>query len=534
MRSSPSSASRSTNLPAECGIAPVAAGKPCSEARGPLMKFEKHLFISYAHLDDVKADDDPKGWVGQFHSSLASFLSTTLGQQPVIWRDDKLRGNDDFSAEIVDQFLQTAVMISVISERYLESEWCLREVTEFCRAAESTGGLMVENKMRVYQVVLRPLEQALRAKLPRNLGGALGYPFYKELGDGGFLPLDPRFGEEYRAAFKQKIFLLANELAAVIKKLLGAADSPLPTGPPKPTVYLAECSWDRHDDRERIRAELRANGYPVLPELGARLPDEEDAYIGEVRRLLGLCQLSLHVVGANAAKVPDGPGRQDAVELQNEIAAQQSRDRALPRIIWLPVVTSSQPEHQAFIDALRSKQELQQGGDLLEDTLEGFKSAIHASLKKIEAPAPKAAPREPGATRMIFLLCVADDRPATVPLRKLLRAAGFEVQVPIFEGDAATVRQGNDELLARCDVAVIFYGAGNEAWKRTVDSDLQKNKSLRGEKPLLASLTYLAAPATAHKTDLIDVGEPHLLDGLAGLPETALAALIEAWKGAGK
>ena len=53
---------------------------------------------------------------------------------------------------------------------------------------------------------------------------------------------------------------MADELAEIIKKLkeeenLTPESVPAkPAGPPKPVIYLAECSWDRGDDREKIRS----------------------------------------------------------------------------------------------------------------------------------------------------------------------------------------------------------------------------------------------------------------------------------------
>ena len=38
---------------------------------------------------------------------------------------------------------------------------------------------------------------------------------------------------------------------------------------------------------------------------------------------------------------------------------------------------------------------------------------------------------------------------ATIPLRKFLKSPGMRVQIPLFEGDAATVRQNNQDLLCR-------------------------------------------------------------------------------------
>ena len=119
----------------------------------------------------------------------------------------------------------------------------------------------------------------------------------------------------------------------------------------------------------------------------------------------------VHVVGANGGMVLNGPGRKDSVQLQNEIAARKSEERGLCRLIWLPALSSGQPEQQGFIDALRSKKELQRGGDLIEDNLEGFKNVLRTTLEKLEALAPKEAEAVGPGGHTIYLLCVAADRP---------------------------------------------------------------------------------------------------------------------------
>jgi hypothetical protein len=50
------------------------------------MKFEKHVFISYAH-DDNKPTPDAAGWVTRFHQFLDPYLSMEL-RGAKIWRDD--------------------------------------------------------------------------------------------------------------------------------------------------------------------------------------------------------------------------------------------------------------------------------------------------------------------------------------------------------------------------------------------------------------------------------------------------------------
>ena len=92
------------------------------------MSFDQDAFISYAHLDNEPLTPGQKGWVSQFHATLQAMLSQRLGEKARIWRDDKLDGNDVFADEIVDQFAKTALLVSILSPRYVRSEWCTREL----------------------------------------------------------------------------------------------------------------------------------------------------------------------------------------------------------------------------------------------------------------------------------------------------------------------------------------------------------------------------------------------------------------------
>ena len=72
------------------------------------MPFEKHLFISYAHIDNQPLTSEQQGWITRFHKSLEALLSMRMGRKALIWRDEKLQGNDIFADKITQQFPQTA------------------------------------------------------------------------------------------------------------------------------------------------------------------------------------------------------------------------------------------------------------------------------------------------------------------------------------------------------------------------------------------------------------------------------------------
>jgi hypothetical protein len=217
---------------------------------------------------------------------------------------------------------------------------------------------------------------------------------------------------------------------------------------------------------------------------------------------------------------------------QNRLAVKQSKSGRLPRVIWLPEGTrSDQVAQQAFIEALHNDAETQFGADLITGDLETLKSSVHAALKKLKKPESRrsvdVAAGGPRA-KSVYLICNEKDRKATVPVRKFLREHAFEVLLPAFVGDAAAVREAHQQLINSCDAVMLFYGAGDEAWKRTVDNDLKKMPGYRGGKPLLGSYTYLADPMTTDKEDLIDMGEPNVINGFDDFSAANMAAFVGA------
>ena len=107
--------------------------------------FEWDIFISYAHVDNKRPDPDQEGWISYFHKCLNLQLAKLCGAKPRIWRDNKLRGDDYFPDEIVDQFRNVAFLVSILSPSYVESEWCLRELETFRNTARQTDDPRLKN-----------------------------------------------------------------------------------------------------------------------------------------------------------------------------------------------------------------------------------------------------------------------------------------------------------------------------------------------------------------------------------------------------
>lgn len=491
------------------------------------MSFESDVFISYAHIDNQPLPGGQDGWVTVFHEALEQFLSRFKGGNARIWRDKKLQGNDIFADEIVNQFPKTAALISVLTPRYLSSEWCTKEINEFCGVAQGTGGVVVENKARVFKVIKTPFDG--QKSLPPVVDKVLGYEFYELDTDKTPRELDPQFGDKFRQEFLRKVNKLAWDIKQLLDQLGSSHEaSASDAGPDKPVVYLAECSRDRREIREVLEGEIKRHGYAVLPD--RQLPTDEAEVVTEVQGLLAKCMLSVHLVGTGYGLVPDGAGQKSVVILQNELAAARCKAAVFQRVIWLPDgLRSEQPAQQGFIDALRTDAAAQAGADLITGDLEDVKSAIHTALKKLERPAP-AIPSGPSANedrqQLVYIICEERDRKETVPLLKCLKARGLDVKLPVFSGDAAEVREANQELLMTADAVVIFYGAADEAWKYYKQNELRKIRGLRRDRPLLAEYTYLAPPPTDDKELLVSVEEPNVIDGRNGFSEATMESFL--------
>ncbi|WP_143593641.1 TIR domain-containing protein [Synechococcus sp. 1G10] len=511
-------------------------------------RFAEHVFISYAHNDNIPIGSD-KGWVTQFNEALQGYLTVRLGYNSVVWWDKKsLQGNSVLTPEIRQGLADSALMISILSPSYVHSEWCGKELREFCDQAEKTGGLQVDGKSRVLKVVKLPPD-SLDA-IPNPLRDVLNYPFYQKGEDGSESILDPAFGDEFKESFLLAVGRVAADASRLIK-VIEAKPGSESSAPPelglKPVtdqvapikIFLANCSSDCRQLREQLQADLLQSGYTVLPD--RLLPiDSEAEYRQTVLDMLESCDMSIHLVGNSYGTVPDGPSLKSVVVLQNEIAAELSTRSSLQRVIWLPADRQPQDERQQiFIHQLEHDATAQVGADLLTGDFEQLKTEVHRLIKAKEKalkapPEPEPEHREPTA-RVVYLLCTAEDLKGTIPLRKWFKRQGVEVELPPLEGGAQVLREAKIERIRRCAGLLLFYGVGGQLWYDAVTSDLRKISTYRKDLPPIPWYTYLADPDNPFKQDLVDTGDvPNLVDGRPGFDENQLNVFVQAMAAVGR
>ncbi|MBT9316332.1 TIR domain-containing protein [Leptothoe spongobia] len=462
------------------------------------MVFEHDIFISFTHVDNWVAETDQQGWIDHFHKGLEIRLTQLRGEQPRIWRDrQNLQGNDYFGDEIIERLPKVALLVSVLSPRYLKSEWCSRELKHFYTTANQLLGVRIDNKSRIFKVIKTavPLE-----KHPEILKPLLGYAFYEVDDTGRPREFSPIFGVESRNKYLAKLEDLAYDICKTLDALEAATAqtseapetaqplgllSSMPTSPPQPDkqqIYLAEVPIGLEDERDQIRRDLELKGYQIFP--SEPLPNDPSEFNKAVQQSLQTSRLSVHLVsnpptvGSSYADIFQQMAFARSQE-QVQLAAQTVQTRSdFSRILWMP--STEQPVDEAL-------QVLQNDPDFLNTGLEDLKTFIQDRLER-----PTAEPAEANGSLKVLLDCNEQDlvSPTIEPLYEFL-SERFEVQLPDYETSSLAA---SENLLRQCDAVLIYYGHdASGLWLKRRLLALQKTlyKRLR---PLLAKAVYVADP----------------------------------------
>ena len=439
------------------------------------MSFDCDAFISYSHIDNVGLVEGSKGWITNLHRALEIRVGQLLGEKPEIWRDPKLTGNDVFENTLVEQLKRVAVLVTIVSPRYIKSEWTRRELVEFWKAAEAQGGVTFHDKARIFKVMKTPIPRDMD---PPELQPLLGYEFFQiDPQSGRVRELDEVFGTDAQRDFWMKLDDLAHDIAALLEILQGESPDAIPClqATKKEAVFLAETTADLRDQREAIRRDLQQHGYIVLPARG--LPLIASEMKTSLEEDLAQCRMSIHLVGKNYGLIPEGSNA-SLLEIQNELAIERGKRGGFERLLWIPSGLVIEDERQAkVIHQLRMDPRMQAGADLLETLFEDLRTVIHDRLRgEPKIPQQKYCV-EPMAEDRGQIYLIYDQRDSAIVSRyaDALFDKGFEVLHPTFEGDEAEVRQCHEENLRACQGVLIFFGSTNEGWVRRKLREVQKS-----------------------------------------------------------
>lgn len=490
------------------------------------------IFISYGHLDDEDPAGDVKGWVDLLVERLPRLVSSSLGYLPAVWRDQRsLTGDALLRAAIEEGISHSLLFIPIVTPRYVQSDWCLRELEAFSKNPPLPNA--PAHRSRIFKVIKSPLLFHLAKKEPAPLRELIGHSFYEMEGD---MPVE--FSPDVVPSKDPRYWTVLRRLAWDISTLLAAIKDPehrgttkeLPTEGPKKFIYLAETSSDLTQEREVVRDELRQRGYGVLPE--EKLPATElQETEAAILKAIGRSLLSVHLIGKRYGTAPEDDPR-SIVSIQEDLASQRcAKDSSFSRILWMPqglmtpALEVSDERQKEFITALQTR--ISAGAELLQTSIEDLKTRI---VEKLNPPAPIATPKQNGRSKLkqVYLICENRDRSLVRPIKEYLFKQNLEV-ITWLDGDtAATLMDYHHKNLRECDAALVYFGNGDEPWVRKNLEDLEKAYGYGREEDWSASAVYVGAPQNDQKEDFLTHLVPYVIRNYTSFDPNDLQDFVKA------
>jgi TIR domain len=461
--------------------------------------FPHDVFLSYTHIDDQV--DAGSRWVSRFMVDLCTRLEIVSGHTVDVWRDEeKLRAADRFDETIGRAVRDSAVLLTVLSPSYFNSEYCSRERQEFAVHVGSVGQATLGNKSRIVKVAKFFVDLSL---YPADLRELLEYRFYEEATHKEFhLSEDPAV----RARYYTRVDDVAQEIAALLAMLEPNAEAPSARG----AVYVAETTSDLEPNRDDLRRHLRQLGYDVLPQRELRLLPTADLRTF-VTETLAQCQIAIHPVGAYYGLVPEGADGKSIVQIQLEISAGLGADGDRARLIWVPEAVAPQEDTQrAFLVRIRTEY-AGRGFELLERPFRALATRVEDLLNA------RLRREDTAESAGIYLVCDNADRATAKTIRSFLFNQKQQIEwTPIAASSDLAGNAEHDKLLRRNRAHLILHGATTDAWIQDRIRELSELRArATGAAPLQA--IYLADPQREDKDDIL-VRDLEVLTGYAPKP----------------
>lgn len=417
-------------------------------------------FLSYAHIDDERATGVAEGWVTTLTLELENKVRMLLGQrEPTIWRDRAgLRGTDHVSDSLANTLQSTATLLIVLSEGWLNSEWCLGELEAFLQRPRAPGQIFVVEKHPVP-----------RERWPEVLRDLRAYQFwYEDSASGktrvhGYPVPNPLTGDKYY----QLVNDLAHEMADELRRQ--AADAAPSLSASTDCVYLAETTDDLLEKRESVKRYLEQHGLVVLPDRHYYLDEKLSAKIdGDMKRCRYFVQLLSGIAGRPV--VCDGddislPTLQHQKALLHELAVMQWRAPGIG------LNEDINPHQRALLD------------DAMEMPLEELKDHVVRHVEDDRRAARQPTDEDESDDVLVFVNHTDVDASLAVQLRETLDSLNVSYAFPLTDGQPSEIRKDLADNLGDCDRLLLLYGEAPITWVRGQMREVKKSFATRDRPP---------------------------------------------------
>ncbi|MCY2989443.1 MAG: toll/interleukin-1 receptor domain-containing protein [Planctomycetota bacterium] len=471
--------------------------------------YEYDVFLSYACAENEIPAGAMKGWVTVFFETLKAELGkSALGKRigiRVWWDQTEIDGSKPLRHQILGTLPKTRLLVVLLSQSYLESDWCRDERQAFISAMKDRP----LGDQRIFLLDLGNVEEKSRPAEFRNLG-LKGFPFYTSDKLKFGHPVPNATWNEHLPFFKD-LTKLAEKIAARLGEL--GIHVPLanqrPDAKPVATVYLAQTTDDLDDEREELAKDLAQHGFRILPD--DALPLEQEG----CRRKIYQClddnpAVFVQLIGPHAGRRFKSSD-ETVVTLQYLCAIERSPK--IPILQWHDKVVSIDGIQHDRLKALLSNP------DVRTEPLEAFKAEVR---NKATPPKPRQALLQHGVQHAdsqprklppaVFVQSDSVDLAAAEQLSKLLTQhlhfrSGWSKSSDDPDEQSA-YRDMQQEWLEDCDAIVLLHGIAKAVKIEQLIHRLWKLEQKR-DKPLRLKMLYVGPPKDKMHAS---VGDPNFVE----------------------
>jgi hypothetical protein len=451
--------------------------------------FEHDVFVSYAHIDNQPDREGERGWVESFERALKLRLLKRFGREVATWRDPELARSQHFDPVIETAVKGSAIVLSLISESYLASDYCRQELAWFItKASQEVPGLTVDHHVRVFPVLLYNVPPH---EWPEACRATSGFRFHDAI-EGGFgKPLDPA-----QADFTDQLCGLVEELHTVllaIQKFGTEPEAPDDERTRAQAVFLADVADDLRRDRRHLRLQLEKAGIEIVS--GIPPPDREAEHRAAVARALRRANLSIHLLGSLPGRPLDEeePDRTYPVEQVN-IALREGRSQL---VVLPPGFERQDIAEPAYAELITALQDRQRDADELEILQTERAQVAEEALSKLRRLAAQDEVRQADAVRggegTAFVDLHVNDLASAGDLVSYLQTKRVAaITIPSVELDPAAGLSLFEKHLESARLFIVVFGRVARGW---VEQRLNEAFKLILSKRLTTRVgVYLAPP----------------------------------------
>jgi hypothetical protein len=460
--------------------------------------FNHDVFVSYTHDDNIPDREGDRGWVDEFERRLSIKLLRRCGEQPDVWRDRRLMRAQMFDQTLETAITESAVFLSLLSPRYLKSEYCQKELKWFCeRGHQESQARSVDDFSRVFPVLLYNIPHH---EWPIGCRGTLAFRFHDDDDFGEPLPVDS-------AQFESQLRSLVGELYTVLSRLrqqtleqTDAASNAISDRTRNFKLFLA-CTADhlRPTRNRSLAPKLKEQGIELLEDVPP--PFEEDSHADAVQRAMQAAQLSVHLLGTQPGE-PLGSNDQGKTYPVEQVRI--GLEHSASQLILLPEGFDADeidnPSYARFLEQLRKEPREADRLELIQSGCHEMLDHILEKKRKLEQRAMAVKPGDGARGGVAFIDAHVNDVNYAFDLVSYLgRHRLTPVVIPEMDLTPKVTMSLFEENLKRSQLFIVVFGAVARYW---VEHRLNEALKLILSNQLLTQIGVYVAPPEKSRQDV--------------------------------